>query len=107
MNLFLSLRPRIDVLYQLAQASTTDATGIEWIDVIERAGVAGVLIMFLVGGYRGWWVYGRQHNEAMEAWKARFEEMKEDRDYWRDVAVQGVQTAKEGLSLAETRLPRR
>jgi len=90
----------------LAQGATT-GTGIEWVDVIERAGVAGVLIMFLFGGARGWWVFGRHHTEAMEAWKERFEDMEQDRDYWRDVAIQGVQTAKEGLTLAEARIPRR
>lgn len=75
----------------------------ELLNIVRDGGIIGVLIIFLVGGMRGWWVFGRHHDESMRQAAAHLDQMRQDRNFWRDLAVEGVATAKEGVRLAERR----
>ena len=39
-----------------------------------------LLLLVLVGGYKGWWVYGPTHRERIDA-------LTRDRDEWRAIAL--------------------
>ncbi len=49
------------------------------LDVSTKLSLAGVLILILVGGYQGLWVYG-----------PTFKAMVADRDEWKQLALQGA-----------------
>jgi hypothetical protein len=51
---------------------------------IKSGGIAGLLLLILVTGFSGTWVYGPLYTK-MEA----------DRDEWKKVALQGLQVARQ------------
>lgn len=60
-----------------------------WSDVsalINSGGVVFLMAAALIGGAKGWWVYGSTHREVVK-----------DRDFWRDVALRGLDVAERGL----------
>ncbi len=73
------------------------------VDLLEKGGVIAALLFFIVGGLRGWWVFGRHHEEVVKQAAERLEEMTSDRDYWRSTTVQSLRTASESVQLAERR----
>lgn len=69
---------------------------------LKDAGVLGALIFFIWGGLRPrpWWVYGTHHRDVVEQHEQRFSDMERDRDYWRTAALDGIEAAKQSVSLA-------
>lgn len=55
--------------------------------VISDLGTAGLLIFAIIGGYRGWYVYGPQH-------KAIVADLVEQRDFWRKQALRSTSLAE-------------
>ena len=47
---------------------------------LASAGAATGLILVIYGGYRGWWVYGRQLQEAQQAFEATLAAVRLERD---------------------------
>lgn len=67
----------------------------EWGDVsglINSGGVVFLMAAALIGGQRGWWVYGSTHRECMK-----------DRDFWRDIALRGLTVAEKATHTAARR----
>lgn len=66
----------------------------ETLTIVERLGLIGLLLLILIGGSRGWWVFGRTYL-ALER----------DRDLYRDIALRGTAAAEKAsnavASLAE------
>ena len=62
------------------------------LDVVETAGLIGVLVLILVGGAREWWVYGRFYRAALE-----------DRDEWKRMALTGTELADRAVQVASGR----
>lgn len=60
----------------------------EVLTLIDRAGTIGLLIVIVFGGWRGVYVWARELNE-----------MREDRDWWRQVALDGLTAAEKSLDL--------
>ena len=52
------------------------------LDLVSRIGFGGMLVTILFGNYKGIWRWGKD-----------FEEMRDDRDYWREAALSGTHTA--------------
>ncbi len=72
-----------------------------FIDLITRGGLVTALIIALIGGMRGWYVWKDVHEDSNEVLKNQLEEMKKscdkqlddiikDRNYWRDQAVRSM-----------------
>ncbi len=57
---------------------------------IQDLGTAGLLAFALVGGYRGWYVWGRTHRE-----------MTEDRDFWRSTALRSMSHTDKVIGIVE------
>jgi hypothetical protein len=53
-------------------------------------GVAGLLMVALVGGFRGWYV-----------WKWQWERLVQDRDEWKAIAMRSLATTERVASVAE------
>lgn len=56
-------------------------------------GTVGLLIATLIGGYRGWWVFGPVH-------KAIVGDLTKDRDFWRTTALRGLVVSEKAVSVA-------
>jgi hypothetical protein len=53
-------------------------------------GVAGLLMVALIGGFRGWYV-----------WKWQWERLVQDRDEWKALAMRSLDTTERGVAVAE------
>jgi len=56
--------------------------------LINSGGIVGLLVLVLVGGYRRWWVYGREYDSVIE-----------ERNEWRRIALMSSDIAKTAVSL--------
>lgn len=67
------------------------------LDAIQKAGLIGLLLFFIIGGQRGWWIFGREYDAV-----------REERDTWKQIALDnlGLQSKTvDVLEKAATRLP--
>lgn len=60
---------------------------------IQDLGTAGLLAFALVGGYRGWYVWGRE-----------IREMTEDRDFWRTTALKAMAHTDTAIGIVERKV---
>lgn len=60
---------------------------------ITDAGFAVGLLTVLIGGFRGWWIYGPLHDRIVA-------DLREQRDFWRDAALSGAHVAEKAVDLA-------
>ena len=60
-------------------------------EAINKGGVIPMLIIFLAGFVREWWVFGRE----LKAERA-------DKEFWRDRALEADARAERAVGLAET-----
>lgn len=58
--------------------------------IISDAGVIGLLVAILIGGSRGWWVFGHHYKNLMS-----------ERDEWRRLALNGNGLAERGTRIGE------
>jgi hypothetical protein len=70
----------------VAQSSDPSLT----IDPVRDATIGGLVTVILIGGARGWWVYGRH-----------YEEMRLDRDGWREIARKNALTIREVAEITQ------
>lgn len=63
------------------------------VDIIQTTGAIGVLVFFIFGLVRGWWVMKSQHEDT----KAYCAEMREDRDKWKEAALRGTDIAERSV----------
>ncbi len=68
-----------------------DATITQLPVLIEKGGVVLGLLLILVGGYRGWWVFGRHYDD-----------LRAERDQWRQLAMNGHAINRDAVSTLTT-----
>lgn len=62
-----------------------------WVDlVVGPGGTLVLLLLILVGGYKGWWVYGPTHNEIVI-----------EKNQWRDATLKSLRAAERGVEVGE------
>lgn len=59
----------------------------EGIQVIRDAGVTGLLLFALIGGFRKWWVFGWQYKDVLE-----------EKEEWKTLALGGTHLAERSIS---------
>lgn len=59
-----------------------------FIKTISDAGVLGLLLLWVIGGVRGDWIWGREHRRLL----AQLAEEKADRVKWQDLAWEEAHT---------------
>lgn len=62
------------------------------IKAVSDAGIIGLLIVFVIGGVRKWWVFG---------WMYR--ELEAERDVWKELALKGTKLTGAAIKVAERR----
>jgi hypothetical protein len=65
------------------------------LEYVQRGGVLGMLIMVTLGTVRRWW---------FPAWYVR--ELEDDRNQWKELALQGTRIAERQTSLVEQAVER-
>ncbi len=58
----------------------------DWGPIADQAGVVALMILFVSGFVRGWWITGREAEQQRRDAIERLEELRDDRDYWRQAA---------------------
>jgi len=71
------------------------------IDLISRGGLVGALLVALVGGMKGWYIWKTSHETLMKELQERIDALTEDRDYWRDQAIRALTAANRVVSIVE------
>lgn len=75
----------------------------ELIQYLREGSAITILLWFIVGGVRGTWVLGRHMREVISAMQEKNDLLREDRDFWREAALTGLEGMKESVRLAERR----
>lgn len=60
------------------------------VDFIRTTGVVGILVFFLWGGYKKWWVFGWQYSEL----KDRLTKMEKASEDWKTLALRSTNLAE-------------
>lgn len=71
----------------------------------QQGSLVLLLVLIIVTGSRGLWIWGWQHKEALASAATDYAEMKQDRDFWRTVGLRGVGAIEKAVSLAERQIP--
>lgn len=69
----------------------------QWVDWLSGIGSAGVLALIIATGLKGVWLWRWQHREIVEIKDRENEELRADRNYWRDAAMRGIVAAEEAV----------
>lgn len=72
------------------------------IDLVSRGGLIGALLIALVGGMRGWYIWKAPHDAIVKELQDRIDTLTVDRDYWRDQAIRALTTASRAVSVVES-----
>jgi hypothetical protein len=70
------------------------------VDIISQGGAVGLLAFFLVAGFKGWIVWGREFNRETQ----RRKEVEQERNDWRDLALRGTNLAESLTQVQERRI---
>jgi hypothetical protein len=63
-------------------------TLVELVDLLNSGGVLAILVLIVVGGWRRWYV-----------WRFNYEEVRQDRDWWRNMALRGTGISEQVVGL--------
>lgn len=70
------------------------------VDIVQNGGAMGLLIFFLVAGFKGWIVWGREFQREIQ----RRESIEIERDDWRELALRGTNLAESLTQVQERRI---
>lgn len=91
----------LNLLMPASAQGTGEGASVEWLDVFREYGAIAVLLFFVIGWFRGS-LYGAKAVEKIEkAAEDRFNDMRSERDVWRDLALNGTDMARRAVSIAE------
>ena len=62
----------------------------EILEYIRSAGITGILILIIVGGWRRWWVWG---------W--HYQQIEKERDEWKSLAIGGTHLSERAVRAAQ------
>lgn len=63
--------------------------------------LAGAFLIALIGGHRGWWMYGPTHKEIVGMWRERLATEERRGDAWQRVAMDVTGTAEKLAEVAK------
>lgn len=73
----------------------------QWADVIQAVGITGLLVIAVLGGYRGWYVFKWVFDRVVAQLQVQLDEMRKDRDEWKAIALQSLTQAEKSTSITE------
>lgn len=72
------------------------------VDLVSRGGLVAALLLALVGGMRGWYIWKTSHDTIVNGLTERVEAITTDRDFWRDQAIQALTVASKSVTLQKS-----
>lgn len=60
------------------------------LQTVRDAGVTGLLVFALIGGFRQWWVFGWHHREIVK-----------EREEWKQLALYGTHLSEKSIEVAK------
>lgn len=63
------------------------------LDLLNRGGVLVLLLLVLIGGWRGWWVFGPIHREIVKRLEDELGRVQAERDRLFDLALNATKQA--------------
>lgn len=70
------------------------------IDIVSRGGLVAALLIALIGGMRGWYLWKGSHETITRNLQEELDRTIEDRNFWRNQAMNALTTAKTATQLA-------
>lgn len=67
---------------------------------VRDGGAVVALLFFIFGGVRGIWMFTSHHREVVTEKDRQIADIKQDRDFWRDAAIKGLDAAELGVHMA-------
>lgn len=67
-------------------------------NAVKYFGVPGAIFLAIIFAMqKGWLITGREHNDDLR----RYEALKTEKDYWRDLALRATTTAEKATAVAQ------
>jgi hypothetical protein len=73
------------------------------LDLLNRGGVLVLLSLAMLGGWRGWWVFGPVHREIVRRLEAELERVQAERDRLFDLALNATKQAGRAVETLATK----
>lgn len=70
-------------------------------DLLTKGGLVSALVLALVGGMRGWYVWKNMHETRIKDLADQLVEIRKDRDYWRDTALRSIAATSRVATVVE------
>lgn len=74
--------------------------------LLRDGGTLALMAFILFGSWRRWWIWDHQAKEIIKQYNERILALKEERDEWRMLALQGTLLADKAVTLADNPLPK-
>lgn len=72
------------------------------IDLLTRGGLVTALVLALVGGMRGWYVWKNVHDASIKYLSDQLVDMRKDRDFWREQAIRAMNATSTAIKIVDT-----
>lgn len=72
------------------------------VDLVSRGGLVAALLLALIGGMRGWYVWKGSHDTIVLGLTERLNATTVDRDFWRDQAIKALTVANKSVTIAKS-----
>jgi uncharacterized membrane protein YqjE len=76
---------------------------LELAELLARASATTLLVIILIGIFKGWIVTRIRHEEATGLLEKQLHELAEDRDFWRSIALQSIEVTRQAVDPKEPR----
>jgi hypothetical protein len=67
---------------------------------LRDLGFGGLATFALIGGWKGLYVWRREHDAALSQWQQRYDAVKADRDYYRAALFRALGHTEQALEVA-------
>lgn len=67
----------------------------------EHLSASGLLIFFIVGGWKGWWVWQREYLKAEVDRQREYAKLEADRDWWKARSINNTELVRSAVKVAE------
>jgi hypothetical protein len=69
-------------------------------EYVRDGGVVSVLIFFIVGGFKGWWVFGAQLSRERVLLETQRDQLFKEREEWKSLAMRATAMADKAVDHA-------
>jgi hypothetical protein len=70
-------------------------------DLLTKGGLVTALVLALVGGMRGWYVWKNVHETRVKDLLDQLAEIRKDREYWRETALRTISATSRVATVVE------